>query len=72
MRQEGKGHGLREQLSSHRKQDRADHDGSQVLLGMLARTVKRVEASSGAGFRIFNASSVVVMIGEWEAAKAVD
>jgi hypothetical protein len=27
VRQEGKGHGLREQLSTHRKQDRADHDG---------------------------------------------
>src|SRR5467141_2980855 len=25
VRPEGKGHGLREQLSSHRKQDRADH-----------------------------------------------
>jgi hypothetical protein len=40
VRQEGKGHGLREQLSSHRKQDRADHDGGD-------RQVRRAEQDAG-------------------------
>jgi hypothetical protein len=48
VRQEGKGHGLRDQLSSHRKQDSADHDGGNTRRVRIPRRCDRNEEQAEA------------------------